>query len=124
VNNDNLIRLVAVLALLGSLGDAARLLGVGAGDASPLEMFSIIGFAFLGGFTIARMFAAVGIWIRSTWGTPLLLGTTLIELFVFLTGIVRLDIGIFGFALRLLQLAGAILILWTTYRLWRQRIHD
>ena len=120
----NLVRIIAVLALLNSLSDAGRLLGVGTGTTSPLELFGIAGFAVLGGFTIARLFAAVGMWIQSTWGTPLLLGTTLLELLVYLSGAIRLDIGGFGFVFRLVQLIGAILILWTVFRIWRQGIHD
>ncbi len=120
----NLVRIIAVLALFSGLSDAGRLLGIGAGTANPLELFGVAGFSLLGGFTIARLFAAVGMWIQSTWGTPLLLGTTLLELIVYLSGALALDIGGFGFLLRLVQLAGAILILWTVFRTWRQGIHD
>ncbi len=120
----NLVRIIAVLALLNALLDAGRLLGVGTGTTSPLEIFGIAGFAILGGFTIARLFAAVGMWIQSTWGTPLLLGTTLLELLTYLYGAIRFEIGGFGFIFRLVQLVGAILILWTVFRTWRQGIHD
>ncbi len=119
-----IIRLIAVLALLNGLADAARLLGVGAGDASPLQIFGIGGFATLLAFTVARLFAAVGMWIYSNWGAPLLFGATMAELIVFLLSIVKLDIGVAGFAFRLIELAGAILVLWLAYRASREEVHD
>ncbi len=117
-------RQVAILALLNGLLDAGRLLGVGAGPADPLAMFSFAGFAYLGAFAIARIFAAVGMWIESNWGVPLLLGTTLVELVLFLFGIVALDIGFFGLIARLVQLAGTLLLLWVAFSAWRSRIHE
>ena len=120
----NLVRIIATLALFSGLSDAGRLLGIGAGTANPLELFGVTGFSLLGGFTIARLFAAVGMWIQSTWGTPLLLGATLLELIVYLSGAIPTAIGGFGFLLRLVQLVGAILIMWTVFRNWRQGIHD
>lgn len=121
---ETLTRTIAVLALVNSLGDAARLLGVGSGTTSPFEIFGITGFALMGAFAVARLFAAVGMWIRSTWGTPLLLGTTFIELALFLIATVQLNIGVVGFVARLIQLVGTTLILWTAFRVWRQGIHD
>ncbi len=115
-------RQIAILALLNGLLDAARLLGVGGGDISPLQIYGIAGFATLLAFTIARLFAAVGMWIYSNWGTPLLFGTTLAELIVFLFDIVKLDIGLIGFAARLVELAGTILVLWLAYRIRREGI--
>ena len=120
----SIIRQIALLALLNALFDAARLLGVGSGDISPLQIFGIAGFATLLGFTIARLFAAVGMWIHSNWGTPLLFGTTLAELIVFMFDVVKLDIGLIGFAARLVELAGTILVLWLAYRSHREGIHD
>ncbi|VAW23523.1 hypothetical protein MNBD_ALPHA12-208 [hydrothermal vent metagenome] len=119
-----IIRLIAVLALLNGLADAARLLGMGAGDVSPLQTYGIAGFATLLSFTIARLFAAVGMWIYSNWGAPLLFGTTLAELIIFLLSIVKLDIGLLGFGVRLIELAGAILVLWLAYRTHREGLHD
>ncbi len=120
----SLIRLIAALALLNGLFDAARLLGMGSADISPLQTFGVAGFAALLGFSVARLFGAVGMWIHSSWGTPLLFGATLAELTVFLLFIVRLDIGVIGFGVRLIQLAGTALVLWLAYRTWREGIHD
>jgi len=117
-------RQIAALALVNALLDAARLLGMGAGDVSPLQIFGVAGFATLLAFTVARLFAAVGMWIYSNWGTPLLFGATLAELIVFLFSIVKLDIGLVGFAVRLVELAGTVLILWLAYRVRREGAHD
>jgi len=120
----SIIRQIAVLALFNGLFDAARLLGMGGTDISPLQTFGVAGFASLLGFSVARLFGAVGMWIRSSWGTPLLFGATLAELTVFLLYIVRMDIGLIGFGVRLIQLAGTTLVLWLAYRAWQEGIHD
>jgi hypothetical protein len=120
----NMVRIIAVLALVNALGDGGRLLGVWSGNADPFEIFGMAGFSALGVFAIARLFAAVGMWIVSNWGAPLLLGTTFIELVFLVFGIVPLDVGIIGFGVRLVQLAGVILILWVNFSNWRRGIHD
>ncbi|MCF6302059.1 MAG: hypothetical protein L3J13_02465 [Devosiaceae bacterium] len=117
-------RQIAIVALLNGIVDVGRILGVGSGDANPFDMYGVVGFALLGGFAIARIFAAVGMWIRSNWGTPLLLGVTLSELMIYLAGYIRLDIGLFGFAARLIEIVGALLILWFIFRQWRRENHD
>ncbi len=119
-----IVRQIAILALLNGVLDAGRLLGVGAGDIDPLAKYSVAGFAILGTFAIARIFAGVGMWIKSNWGTPLLFGITLAELVIFLAGSIRLDIGLFGFVARLIELIGTMLILWFAYRAWRSALHD
>lgn len=121
---DRMSRIIALLALFTALLDAGRLLGIGGGASSPIVLYSIPGFVVLGSFTVARLFAAVGMWIESNWGTPLLFLCTLAELVIFLSGTVRLDIGLVGFALRLVLLIGASLLLWLTFRAWRRAVHD
>ncbi len=121
---DRFTRIIALLALMTALIDAGRLLGIGSGGASPIAMFSVSGFVLLSIFTVARMFAAVGMWIESNWGTAVLFLGTLIELVLFLSGTVRLDVGVFGFGLRLILLAGATLLLIQAFRNWRAAIHD
>ncbi|HHB82805.1 MAG TPA: hypothetical protein ENK61_04950 [Devosia sp.] len=117
-------RQIAIVALLNGIVDVGRLLGVGNGAANPFDMYSVAGFALLGGFALARVFAAVGMWINSNWGTPLLLGVTTSELMIYLAGYIRLDIGLFGFAARLIEVMGALLILWFFFRRWRAENHD
>lgn len=121
---DRFTRIIALLALLTALLDAGRLLGIGSGGANPITMFSVSGFVLLGIFTVARLFAAVGMWIESNWGTAVLFLGTLIELFLFLSGMARLDIGVIGFSLRVMLLAGASLLLWLAFREWRAAVHD
>jgi len=115
---------IAFLALLGGIYDAGRLAGFGLGSSDPLQIYSISGFTLLGVFAIARIFSAVGMWIKSNWGTPLLFGTTLIEMSIFLSGMAVIDIGIFGFAFRLIQLAGSLMILVILYKTWHSGRHD
>ena len=119
-----IIRQIAIIALINGVLDAGRILGVGDGVVDPFSAYTVTGFALLGGFAIARIFAAVGMWIESSWGTPLLLGITLVELVIYLTGNIRLEIGIVGFVARLIELVGAMLILWFAYKEWRSGIHD
>jgi hypothetical protein len=54
------IRIVAIISLMLGLNDAARLLGVGLGDVSPVTTLGMTGFVYLGIFGLARLFAAVG----------------------------------------------------------------
>lgn len=119
-----IIRQISILALVNGLLDTGRLLGIGLGDADPLQMFSVTGFVLLGGFAIARVFAAVGMWIESNWGTPLLFGVTLFELGIYLFSVFQLDIGFVGFIARLIELAGTIVILWFIFRARYRGIHD
>ena len=119
-----IIRQVAIIALLNGILDAGRILGVGNGAANPFDVYSLSGFTLLGIFSIARIFAAVGMWIESNWGTPLLFGVTMVELGIYLAGNIRLDIGMVGFVARLIELVGALLILWFLYREWRANIHN
>ena len=117
-------RQIAILALLNGILDAGRLLGVGAGDVDPLAKYSVAGFTVLGIFALSRIFAAVGMWIQSNWGTPLLFGITLAELVIYLFSSIRLEIGLIGFVARLIELVGTLLILWFAFRAWRSSLHD
>ena len=42
--------------------------------------------SWIAAFWLARLFAAVGLWIRASWGAVLLIGATLIELALYLLG--------------------------------------
>ncbi len=80
------IRIVALLALLLGLSDAARLLGVSLDTMSPIAVLGPAGFTFLAVFCLARLFAAVGLWIKASWGAVLLIGATTAELALYLSG--------------------------------------
>jgi hypothetical protein len=116
------IRIVAIVALMLGLTDAARLLGVTTGGASPLALLGPTGFAYLAIFCLARLFAAVGLWIRSSWGAVLLLGATTAELVLYLAGSPDVQMSAFGFAVRLLLLASLVVIFVLNLRL--RRAHD
>ena len=74
------LRIIAIIALLLGLADAARLLGVSTGAQSPITQLGPMGFSYLAAFSIARLFAAVGLWIRASWGAVLLVIATVVEL--------------------------------------------
>jgi len=120
----NITLQISLLALLSGIYDTGRLLGFGLGDGDPVQNFGVSGFVVLGVFAVARIFAGVGMWIKSHWGTPLLFGTTLVELSIYLLGLVSLDIGLVGFGIRTILLAGSLFILVLIYRTWLSRAHD
>jgi len=119
-----LTRIIALAALVLALVDAGRLLGAGTSDANPIARFGVESFVLVGGFAVTRLFAAVGMWIRTNWGVPLLFIGTLAELLIFLSGLFRFEIGLVGFGLRLLLLAAASLLLWFAFQEWRKAVHD
>lgn len=105
------VRIVAVLALLLGLNDAARLLGVNMGATSPVSVMGISAFIYLAVFSLARLFAAVGLWIRASWGAVLLVGATAVELGLYVAGNPDIRLTAFGFAMRVVLLASIVLIL-------------
>lgn len=116
------LRIIAIIALLLGLADASRLLGVSSGAVSPIAQLGPTGFAFLAVFCLARLFAAVGLWIRASWGAVLLVGATLIELALYLGGVRDVQMGAFGFALRLLLVGSIAVLFFLSFRL--RRAHD
>lgn len=117
------LRIIAIIALLLGLADAARLLGVSTGAQSPLTQLGAVGFAYLAAFSIARLFAAVGLWIRASWGAVLLAGATLIELALYLAGVREVRLDAVGFAIRLLLVGGLGVLFFLNLRMRRQA-HD
>ncbi|MEQ1899106.1 MAG: hypothetical protein ABL866_00080 [Devosia sp.] len=117
------VRIVAIIALLLGLADAARLLGIGAGTASPLATLGVTGFTYLAIFAMARLFAAVGLWIRASWGGVLLVAATAVELGLYLMGNSSVDMSALGFAVRLVLLVSIVVIFVLSFRM-RQRAHD
>ena len=118
------IRIVAIISLLLGLNDAARLLGVSQGSVSPIDTLGTTGFVYLAIFCLARLFAAVGLWIKASWGAVMLVGATAVELAMFLLGNKDLQLTTFGFGVRLVLLI-AILLIFILGRRWeRERVHD
>ncbi|MDB5540221.1 MAG: hypothetical protein JWQ89_1948 [Devosia sp.] len=116
------LRIIAIIALLLGLADATRLLGVSSGPESPIALLGPAGFTYLAVFCIARLFAAVGLWIRASWGAVLLVGATVIELGLYLGGVRDVQMGAFGFALRLLLVGSIAVLFFLSLRL--RRAHD
>ena len=117
------VRIVAIIALLLGLNDASRLLGVSSGAQSPFEILGVAGFTYLAVFALARLFAAVGLWIRSSWGAVLLVGATTVELGMYLLGNRDIQMSALGFAVRLVLLVSIVLIFVLSFRM-RERAHD
>lgn len=117
------VRIVAIIALLLGLNDASRLLGVSGGSQSPIAVLGVAGFTYLGVFALARLFAAVGLWIRASWGAVLLVGATGIELAMYLMGNRDVQMSALGFAVRLVLLVSIALIFVLSLR-FRERAHD
>ncbi|HQZ11473.1 MAG TPA: hypothetical protein PK286_01190 [Devosia sp.] len=116
------VRVIAIVALLVGLGDAARLLGVTSGSVSPLTDLGVAGFVYLAVFCLARLFAAVGLWIGASWGAVLLVGATTVELLLFLFGNRDVQLDAIGFVVRLALVVAIVLLF--VLRLRFRRAHD
>jgi hypothetical protein len=116
------VRIVAIVALLVGLGDAARLLGVSSGGVSPLTELGPAGFVYLAAFCLSRLFAAVGLWIGASWGAVLLVGATTVELIMFLSGNRDVHLDVIGFGVRLILVISMVLLFVLMLRL--RRAHD
>lgn len=118
------IRIVALISLALGLSDAARLLGVSLGAVSPIATMGLAGFVYLGIFSLTRLFAAVGLWIKASWGAVLLVGATGVELALYLIGNPDIEMSAVGFAVRLVLLASIIIIFVLGIRLRRAQASD
>jgi hypothetical protein len=118
------IRIIAIISLLLGLSDAARLLGVGMGPRSPVDMLGVSGFTFLAIFSLARIFAAVGLWIRASWGVVLLIGATVAELALYLLGSPDVRLNLVGFSIRFVLLVAILAILALGLRIKLARAAD
>jgi uncharacterized membrane protein (DUF2068 family) len=118
------IRVVATISLLLGLNDAARLLGVNLGEVSPIASMGVTGFVYLAIFALSRLFAAVGLWIKASWGAVLLVGATSVELVLYLLGNPDVRMTAFGFAVRLVLLAAIVIVFVLGVRLHRSRTAD
>ena len=82
------------------------------------------GFVYLAIFALARLFAAVGLWIKASWGAVLLVSATGVELLMFLLGNRDVQMSAIGFAVRLVLLTAIILVFVLSWRVRRARVHD
>ena len=118
------IHIVAIISLMLGLNDAARLLGVNLGAVSPISTMGMTGFVYLAIFGLARLFAAVGLWIKASWGAVLLVGATAVELLLYLMNNPDVRMTAVGFAVRLVLLTSIIIIFVLSIRLKRARNAD
>lgn len=112
-------RIIAVLALFLGLSDAARLLGVGTGATSPIAIMGFSGFAYLAVFALARLFAAVGLWINASWGAVLLVAATCVELGLYVAGSSDIRMSVVGLSLRIALLVSILVIFGLSLRFHR-----
>ena len=67
----------------------------------------------------ASIFAAVGLWIKASWGAVLLVGATALELTLYLAGNPDIRMSMLGLVVRLVLLAAMIVIFGLSLRLNR-----
>lgn len=113
------LRIVAIVVLLVGLSDAARLLGIASGGMSPIAQFGQVGFASLAAFCIAHLFAAVGLWIKASWGAVLLVIAIVAELVMFFAGLGGIQIGPIGFVIRVVVMSSVAVLLFLSFRVRR-----
>lgn len=118
------VRIIAIVVLVVGLFDAARLLGVMGGSVNPVSDVGSATFFPLASFTIARLFAAVGLWIRASWGAVVLIGATVMELLLFFVNASMVSLDWPALAIRILVLIAVGLLIFFSLRLQRARVHD
>jgi hypothetical protein len=118
------LRIVAMISLLLGLSDAARVLGVSMGAASPIAALGTRGFAYLGAFALAQLFAAVGLWMKASWGGLVLVLVTAGEIALYFTGDRHVDMSATGLALRIVLLVAVLVIFALSLRLMRASARD
>ena len=118
------IRVVALLSLLLGLSDAGRLLGVNLGATSPVAVLGPTGFVLLAIFSLSRLFAGVGLWLKASWGAVLLVGSTAAELALYLAGSQDIHMSAFGFAVRIVLLVAISAIFALSFRFSRAQAAD
>ena len=121
---ENFLRLLAVICLLVGLGDTSRLVGLSTGAESPLASLGDTGFVFLAIFSVSRLFAAVGMWINSSWGGALLIGATLFEIVLLFSGSPNIHLSWFDILVRLGMLGSLVAYLGLLYLNQRDHVHD
>ncbi len=110
------VRVIAIITLLLGLSDAARLLGVSLGAQSPVEAMGLNAFIYMAVFTLTLLFAAVGLWIKASWGAVLLFAATIVQLALFLLRNPDVHMTIYSFAVRLVLLAAIVALFVLSFR--------
>jgi len=122
--NNNLIRVLAILCLLLSLREASVFLGLGSNQASPISNLGVLSFFLMLTFTVFRLFAAVGMWVKTTWGTVLVLVVTSIEFSILTLTSIDIYISTVGIWIRATLLLGIIIYFILTYMYQRKYVYD
>ena len=114
------VRIIAIIALLLGLSDAARLLGVtGAAGQSPIATLGVTGFPISP--SSPRALFAAG--VQSAKAFRCASGATGIELVMYLMGSRDIEMSAIGFAVRLVLLVSILLVFALSLR-FRERAHD
>lgn len=121
---ENATHVLALICLLIGLSDAATLVGFSGGAVNPVSILGATGFIALAGFTIARLFAAVGMWIDASWGGVLLVSTAFVELIAIGAGVSTAPYSILGIGMRILLAAAVAYVLIKRWWLVRKAVHD
>lgn len=118
------VRILAFVSLIIGLSDAANLLGVSSGGQSPMIRLGVMNFIYLGVFTVATIFAAVGLWIKASWGAVLLVTSMATQLGLVVFSDIGFGISWLGFLVRLLLLIGGGAVI--AYAQWQafDLVHD
>ncbi|KQN72561.1 hypothetical protein [Devosia sp. Leaf64] len=118
------LRITALLSLALGLSDAGRLLGINSGATSPVAVLGSSGFVFLAIFSLSRLFAGVGLWLKASWGAVLLVGSTTAELALYLAGNGNIHMSAPGFAVRVILLVAILVIFALSFRFTRAQAAD
>jgi uncharacterized membrane protein (DUF2068 family) len=78
----------------------------------------------LGIFSLSRLFAGVGLWLKASWGAVLLISSTAAELALYIAGNPDVRMSAFGFALRVVLLVAIVAIFALSFRFTRQQAAD
>lgn len=121
---DNFVRFLALVCLFIGLADAGQLLGISGGSANPILVMGTPAFILLSVFTLARLFAAVGLWLNASWGGVLLIGATVIELILAFSRSAHVSLSLNEMSVRLALLIAISVFLILRFLSAREHAHD
>lgn len=122
--SENFVRFLALVCLTIGLVDAATLVGVSSGSDNPLVTMGVPAFVLLGVFTLARLFAAIGLWINASWGAALLIGATAVELGLVFSFNRHVTLTLSELVIRLALLIAMVIFLFIRYLNVREQNQD